>query len=141
MINKLFALTLFLFSMSFVCCSSDDESEQENVSQEEDVRYYVKYEMEMPSLHINVTKDISFVSENGSETFNTMDKTWEGTYGPLKKGTKLYLNVVSRSPTEYSYSQTNNHARIYVSRDKEPFVIKAEDTGKHDISLSYTIDF
>ncbi len=116
----------------------DDKIDNEK---EEDVRYYVKYKLDMPSLHINVRKTIRFVTENGVQSFDTMDMQWEGTYGPLKKGTKLFLECASHSQSEYNYSQTNYHGCIYVCREKEPFVIKAEDSGKHDISLLYFIDF
>lgn len=81
------------------------------------------------------TTAITFTSENGTETVTTTALSWDGTYCPLTKGTTIRMNVASKTSGEY------NHARIYVSRDKEPFVIKAEDAGNHDIALSYTIDF
>lgn len=117
-----------------VGCSKDDEPTAED-------SYYVKYEWQMSSQHSNIDKEISFITENGKQTFTTQSYSWEGTYGPLKKGTKVYLNCICKSPSEYSYSQTNNHARIYISRNKEPFVIKAEKEGKRNITLIYTIDF
>lgn len=117
-------------------CSSDNEKTLEN--ELDNTRYYVKYECELNTQHLNIVKTISFTTENGNETINTTDMSWEGTYGPLKKGTTVHLDC--QIPSNYQYSR-GNFARIYVSREKEPFVIKAEDSGKHNISLSYTIDF
>lgn len=54
--NKLFVLALVLFSMPFISCSSDDD-ENENIAQEEDVRYYVKYELEMSTLNVYAKKN------------------------------------------------------------------------------------
>lgn len=146
---KLLMLMLIasLACVCFVACgdSKEDEPEMPNQTetptQKEEVRYYVKYETQMPSKWTNTIKTITFASEKGKQTFNTTEKSWEATYGPLKKGEKVYLTIKSNSPDEYNYVQSYNHARIYVSRDKEPFVIKAEDEGRNDLTLVYTIDF
>ncbi len=116
--------------------SKDEESDDQQPTEE--ARYYVKYEWEMPS-NITMEKIISFTTEDNIESFKTTGELWEGTYGPFKKGVTIVFSCTSLD--DYKYAQTNNHARIYVSRNQEPFVIKAEDSGKHDISLSYTIDF
>ena len=60
----------------------------------------------------------------------------EATYGPVSKD---FVAQLECSVNNYNYSQTF-HARIYICRDKEPFVIKAEDEDK-TISLKYAIDF
>ncbi len=146
---KLLMLMLIasLACVCFVACgdSKEDEPEipnqPETPVQKEDPRYYVKYEAQMPSKWTNTIKTITFATEKGKQIVNTTEKAWEGTYGPLKKGDKVYLTIKSNSPNEYDYVQSYNHARIYVSRDKEPFVIKAEDEGQEDLTLVYTIDF
>ena len=78
---------------------------------------------------------ITFTTEKGQEKISKSGNSveWEGTYGPFKKGVSVSLDVTTA---------VNNHARIYASRDKEPFVIKAEDTQTNrPIQLSYKIDF
>ena len=80
---------------------------------------------------LDVTTVIA-VSDNGSST-----GSWEATYGPLKKGFTTYLKFVNQS----TYDLNQCHARIYVSREKEPFVIKAEESGVNSLNLSYQIDF
>ena len=125
-------------------CSSNNDSQDEVITPQEESRYYIKYEISSnskyqgsPSAHgISYELTISYTTEKGNET-NTLkgkyEYTWEATYGPFKKGTSVSLNISTA---------VNNHARIYASRDKEPFVIKAEDTqNNRPIQLSYTIDF
>lgn len=126
------------FVISFIACGSDEPKVPE---QTENTYYYIKYEIDMPSKWYNTVKDITYVSEKGEQSFSTTEKSWEGTYGPLKKGSKVYLKIKSNSPNEYSYVQSYNCARIYVSREKEPFVVKADDEGRKDLMLTYIIDF
>lgn len=152
--RKIKLLTLMLIAslacVCFVACGDNKEDEPEIPNQTEtpaqkeeveEARYYVKYEAQMPSKWTNTVKTITFASEKGKQIINTTEKSWEGTYGPLKKGDKVYLTIKSNNPDEYDYVQSYNHARIYVSRDKEPFVIKAESEGQEDLTLVYTIDF
>ena len=140
----LFIIISILGCINIISCGGDEPQEpQKPISpeQSDDNHYYVKYEIEMPSKWINTEKSISYASEKGDQSFRTTDKKWQGTYGPLKKGNRVYLIIKSNSPDEYNYVNSYNRARIYISRDKEPFVIKAEDEGRKDLSLTYTIDF
>ena len=139
-----FIMISLLGCINIISCGGDEpEDPQKPITPEqpEETRYYVKYEIEMPSQLINTEKSISYVSEKGDQSFKTTDKKWQGTYGPLKKGNRVYLIIKSNSPDEYNNVKSYNRAKIYISRDKEPFVIKAEDEGRKDLSLTYTIDF
>ena len=130
---------LFLFFLPFVVCgcSSDEEDTKQNV---EEHSYYVKYELEAFARSGLGTEKFaltySFTTDKGIKKETTSESAshkWEATYGPFKKGAKVILDVSSAQ---------HNHARIYVSRDKEPFVIKAEsDVEYSPISLQYTIDY
>ena len=84
----------------------------------------------------NFDQTYTFTTEKGTETIKKSGSyiySWEGTYGPFKKGDKVSLLVSSARV---------NHAIISASRNQEPFVIKAEKhTENKEISLSYTIDF
>lgn len=138
--GKNILLIITLFSLFLFGCSSDEDPMQ----QSEESRYYVKYEVYMPlgsGFESSTTREISFVTEKGKETITTSNESWEGTYGPLKKNTELYLSVEAKSGgirTNVEY-----YVRLSVSRDKEPFVLKGEQRGKAISSLytSYTIDF
>lgn len=141
---------VILFSLVTVSCSTDDDENDSSVpvsystdndEKDSSVRYYVKYEVTFNSQHINANRVIKFANENGIQTITLNQQTsgvsWEGTYGPVSKNFTASLECTT---DDYMY-RSNIHARIYVSRDKEPFVIKAENEDSRSISLSYKIDF
>lgn len=141
--NKYLWITSTLFLLFLICSCSNDEhttpQEEEKEEKKEDTRYYVKYEITSNTQHINAIKTITFSTDKGTKTIEltgSKNSEWEATYGPVSKDFVAHLEC---SVNNYSYSR-NFHARIYISRDKEPFVIKAEDDGK-TISLKSTIDF
>ena len=123
----------------FLSCSKDDD-DNDNVKQPvEETRYYVKYEVSCSSLH-NAKRTYSFSTEKGDQTVtseNHGSTKWEGTYGPVSK---MFFAKFSCTIDEKEQDCTC-HARIYVSREKEPFVIKAEGTGRKSLNISYQINF
>ena len=129
---KKFLLVIMALSFLLCACSSDDnDTPQKEEEKEEDVRAKTQ--------HINPIKTIKFTTEEGSKTIEltgSLTSEWEATYGPVSKD---FVAQLECSVNNYNYSQTF-HARIYICRDKEPFVIKAEDEDK-TISLKYAIDF
>lgn len=136
-------LIIILFSLFSSCKDESDEPTFPNSTEEkeEDVRYYVKYEIEMKTRWINTINTITFISDNGVQSFEAEgSKNWTATYGPISYGTKVYLKI-NRDGNEDYKSGGTNQARIYISKNQEPFVIKAEDSGNKDIYLSYSIDF
>lgn len=137
-------LLLFLFVFSFAMitgCSDDNPVDNETIGQE-DARYYVKYEMYMPIGGFTSQKtlrQITFVSENGEQILNTSNTKWEGTYGPFKANTQLYLKVEAiQGPVR---NDVESYVRLSVSYNKEPFTIKGEERGVavSSLSTSYTI--
>lgn len=146
--NLLLFFVTFMFSFAFVSCSKDNDNEkkepiatEEPVAIEEPARYYVKYEVSFTTPHINPTRVVTFTTEKGTQTINleqeTKTVTWEGTYGPVDKGFKASLEC---STPNYNYGGTI-HGRIYVCREQEPFVIKAEGERSSPLLLDYSIDF
>lgn len=142
--KKLLILSLIFISaftlMTLTSCSKDDGDSNFSV---EDVRYYVKYEVSFQTEFRNTVRHVAYTDEKGRHTltFSELGKEmeWNGTYGPVDKNFVASLNCSTEG---------NNidviHARIYVSREKEPFVIKAEgnNAANHKpLSLSYAIDF
>ena len=130
----------FLFLTTILSLTSCSSSEDSEIPQEE-ARYYVKYEVSFKTQHTNTTKDIKFTTEKGIEKISFTEKTktlsWEGTYGPVNKD---FIASISCNVPSYSYS-SEIHARIYLSREKEPFVIKAEGTEEYSLGLQTKIDF
>lgn len=125
----------------FVSCSSDNDAfiEEEEV---ENTRYYVKYKLYMPNGgYSNTSQRITVLTENGEKVFENHTSEWEATYGPLTKDTKVYIKVVSIGAP--ANSKIESYIQIFVSREKEPFVLKGEQkTFSGAISdIEYTIDF
>lgn len=123
-------------------CTTESELDKEpEVIPEESARYYVKYEVTFHTQHTNTTKNIEFTSDKGKENISftewTKSKSWEGTYGPVDKD---FIASIKCSVPNYRYD-CEIHARIYISREKEPFVIKAEGSGEYSLNLQATIDF
>ena len=142
---------IIIFSLLFygliLSCSKDDEQtipeepktedQAQNNNQEEEVRYYVKYEIEIKHDRADDTMSIEFTSEKGKEKVSGLAENWSGTYGPVKKGFKASL-ACSISTIGY---RKEIHGRIYVCREIEPFVIKAEGRKDGSLGIYYTIDF
>lgn len=132
--RRLFALPLLaMFSMSLSCCSDDEEASGGT--------YYIKYEMSASSIYSRVKKTITVQTDEGVKEYNTISNTWEATFGPVSKPFTAFCNCTLTNDEGYVWDNTNLHCRIYVSRNAEPFVIKAEDSGSKPITLSYKIDF
>jgi len=133
---KKYLLVIMALSFLFCACSSDNNDAPQ---EKEEVRYYVKYEVTAKTQHFNPIKTIKFTTEEGSKTIELTGSTtskWEATYGPVSKD---FIAKLECFVNNYNYSRTF-HARIYMCRDKEPFVVKAEDEDT-TISLEYAIDF
>lgn len=138
---------LLLSSLSMISCSSDKDDDilkDDTLKVEnevEDARYYVKYESYIPFLRSATnTQSIVCVTDKGEERFTTVKGEWEGIFGPVKKGTVLYINVVA---TGLINGKTDDYVRLSVCREKEPFVVKAEDRkiGAKTLRAEYVIDF
>ena len=133
------SILLSIFSILFYSsCSSDDN---DIGTPQESPRYYVKYEVSFHTQYLNTKRTISYTDEKGRQTNNiedwSRDVKWEGTYGPVDKD---FVASLSCSINDYG----DIHGKIYVSREKEPFVIKAEGSNlknSKELSLTYKIDF
>lgn len=135
----LFWIISLVCSMFFLSCDNDEDE----ISTAEGVRYYVKYEVRIRTQHTNTDKFITYTDDKGSQTIKISDwqteVNWEGTYGPVDKNFTATLDCSTAE-----YDNTSIQARIYISREKEPFVIKAEGSNapkKKRLLLGYKIDF
>lgn len=133
-------LLIALFPIITACSSDDDNTEQVNINEnspKDNDNYYVKYEVTngtMMSYYYGEIKQIKYKDVNKENNIQIEVGEWDGTYGPFKKGDKVYLNVRSTG-------RHNSNARISVSKNKEAFAIKAEERESNDIRLNYIIDF
>ena len=134
--NLYYLIVMMIMTMFVSSCTAESELDKEP---EESARYYVKNEVNVQNgWSSKTTHTISFTSEDGPASIVHEVKgfgsiKWEGTYGPLQKGDKVSLSAKNH--------QMDYHGRIYISREKEPFVIKAEGTGAETLNLQATIDF
>ena len=155
---KQFFIFALLVGLMYGCSREDDEcqlsnnnndntetgGQNENDNQEEDTRYYVKYEAYMPYAGFsatNATTNITFTTEDGIENIDVSGGKWDGIYGPFPKNSSLYLEV--RAGNSAVSNKVDSYVRLSVSRNKEPFVIKGETCGRGvtELKTSYTIDF
>lgn len=119
--------------------TSKEENNNDTPEKEENI-YYVKYEVYMKDASsAPITREIKFTLEKGEQTITTYNDSWTGIYGPFKKGAKLSLtakgNLVANTAESYII--------ISVSRNNEPFSVKAEEREKGGdlLSVNYTISY
>ena len=128
--TKLVSLLMIMATLCLVSCSSDGD---------DGGRYYVKYTISAATWHLDAKKTIKCNTQDGEKTLYVTDWEWEATYGPVSKSFKP--RIICTLPDGESLRNGQMKGRIYVSRDKEPFVLKAEGSDAKQISLSCNIDF
>ena len=154
--HKAFAFLLLiivsLFSlMVMTACGGDDEEDvtppvvkdedsdkPDQPKGKDDDNYYVKYEVQCGSQISSAAymeRILTYKDVNDEKKISINSFEWEGTYGPFKKGDKVYLYVITSQPAKY-----NTNARLSVSKNQEPFAIKAEERESEKIRLEYRID-
>ena len=125
--KKIILLLSFAAVMMMTGCGKDNEQD----SPENDVRYYVKYEVSVSSIYIGDLY-VDAKTEKGNQLFTTSSKLFSETFGPVSKG--FAASVTAHA----DYTITGGiYSSIYVCRGEEPFVLKA--TGSS--SANYVIDF
>lgn len=113
-------------------CSNDKDDDTQVQYPVENVRYYVKYEMHISQANSGAIS-INCISDKGSIYIKTQNSDWNAVYGPIDKNTELRINASYSGPV---YNKPDSYVRIYISRNNEPFVLKAEDRH-NDSSKSY----
>ena len=146
---SLFMLALMTLPMMVACGGDDDNDITDKTVQEandngnqketpsDNDNYYVKYEVtngKLVSYSKTSERHLRYKDVDKEKTI-TVTSEWEGTYGPFKKGDRVYLYVSSSS------ARYNANARLSVSKNKEAFTIKAEQTEVLSAGLVYTIDY
>ena len=124
-----------VFSISFGSCGEDEEifrlPDKEEVK-EEVAEYYVKYVANSQNRYFSIT-GVTVATDKGTQSYNyssSARKTWEQTYGPVKKGFRASITV---------NGDKIGNVEIYCCRGGEPFALKASRSGSG--SLQYTINY
>ena len=125
-LNKLVLISVILLSLGFSSCGDDDT-------------YYLKYEVKTSSRYVFSEIQVEITTENGVEK-RTVSPNWEGTFGPIRSSSEVILNVTYPGES-YVYKLTSFTGRISISKNNEPFVLKAEETAnQRPLSMSYKLD-
>lgn len=120
--------------------SKEEEKDNNTTPEKEENIYYVKYEVYMrDTSSVPVTREIKFTSEKREQAITTYNDSWTGIYGPFKKGAKLSLTAKGSLVT----NKVESYIIISVSRNNEPFSVKAEkrEKGGDLLSVNYTINY
>ena len=132
-------ISCLVLSLFLCCCSKDDDPSPSSSKAE----YYVKYEGTV-SRNGNygagsgayLDKANYIVStETGTQTFESKG-SFSQIFGPVKKGFTANFTI---DPIKTVTTYCN--AKIYVSRNNEPFALKANKMEEKTVSVSYTIDY
>ena len=135
---KKFIINLFLTTLfvgSFCSCNEKEpfvRLPDKEETKEEVAEYYIKYVANSLDRYISIT-GVTVTTDNGTQSFNYSNsarKTWEQTYGPVKKGFRASINVKGNKIGD---------VKIYCCRGSEPFALKASRSGSGQ--LQYTINY
>jgi len=127
----IFALGLItivvLTSLTVTSCSKNETDNGDEVNND---NYYVNYIIQAPGPYgrfSNWTASTpdGLYSNSGYQTSN-----WNQTYGPVQKGFRCNVQIGD-------YQGGTPTIEIHISKNEEPFTLKATETGA---SASYTID-
>jgi len=117
-------ITLFFIFLTLFSCEKDDT---ENTLSDS---YYVKYVIRGNGTY-NYFNIFSIKTAQGNQSFSGYQyHSWNQTYGPVEKGFTASVSAQGNVTTE-----------IYVSKNSEPFSLKASNSGSNSASASYTINF
>lgn len=135
-----FTLACLLFVLSLTGCKKSNDS------------YYIRYEVAAKSTHYETAK-IEVETDMGEKTISLTINPSSGTYyhlqncvnvfseqfGPVPKG--FIASINASIPNASSLTSASLEVAIYVSRNNEPFVLKASNSGSTSCNTSYTIDY
>ena len=143
--NYAFSIALAILVLSplfllFGSCSSPEEEPQQ--PEETLAHYYIKYEVSFPNVYSQIppTTSIRYVSENGEVSTSTQALSWDGTFGPFKPGTTVWISA-NCDMVKNLHTTIPSQARLSVCNGNGPFVLKAEmsKVQAETIYVSYTI--
>ena len=145
--ERIIWLLMLMFALILsTSCSKDEEKDLgTSINKEESNKstptnydnYYVKYEVRngiQISYATKTERTVTCKDVNKTVTVEVTTVPWEATYGPFKKGDKVYMTLSSSG-------KFNSICRLSVSKNKEAFAIKDELSHVTNGKLEYTIDY
>jgi len=115
-------LFLLLYSVLLISCDSDSKKDSPI---NEDVEYYVKYELKTSSRYIYNTVDVTLTTPSGDIEM-TVPRNWEATFGPFRKSGILRFSLTCFP--SYAYNTSTYQGEISISVGDRPFVLKSTKT-------------
>jgi hypothetical protein len=127
--QRIFILRLMTIStlaiLTFSSCSKEENDQVDNDN------YYVNYIIQAPGPYGRFSDWTASTPEDTYSNDGYQTRSWNQTYGPVKRGFNCRVQI--------GYYQGGTPTiEIHVSKNKEPFALKATTTGS---SASYVIDF
>lgn len=127
----------FILIWMLTSCDKDSNTIFSEPQNEND--YYVRYEATvttggLPYQYIEIYYNVT--TEKGIQKFVSTERTFNQTFGPLKKG---FATEISVDASNVPNSSCN--VKIYVSRANEPFALKATNIAERAVNTSYIIDY
>ena len=145
--ERIICVLMLMFALILsTSCSKDEEKDLgTSINKEESDKstptnndnYYVKYEVlngKQISYATKTERTVTCKDVNKEVTVEVTSVPWEATYGPFKKGDKVYMTLGS-------LGKFNSICRLSVSKNKEAFSIKDELNYVTNGKLEYTIDY
>lgn len=136
-LSRIATLRIFLvFFISFsISCSKECDCGDINNN---DDKYFIKYEASNSSKQQIISGDqaetsVTIMTPSGEKTYR-INKTFSETFGPFKYGDNTSISVINLTSR-----RANVYAKIYLSKNNEPFVLKASSYGENSTRAKYTI--
>jgi hypothetical protein len=130
--QSIFTVTLMSIStlaiFSFSSCSKEEIDNNQTVKND---NYYVNYIIKGYGTYGSFSNFTVSTPEGTYSYSGYQTNSWNQTYGPVKKGFKCEVQIGD-------YQHGTPTIEIHVSKNEEPFALKATVTGA---SASYVINF
>lgn len=124
-------MLIIVFSILTVYIFSSCKKEDKNGDTSANNNYYVKYVISGNGTYGHFSNWTATTPQGAYSNNGYQTRGWNQTFGPINKGFKCEVqigNYIGGAPS----------IEIHVSKNQEPFSLKATKTGS---SASYTVDF
>ncbi len=129
-----------LILSSFMILSVLNISCKKSNNQDNNDRYYVKYEVNSTSVYSGGKLNVTIQDKDSTQTFIINTKLpWETVIGPVEKGFTATLGVIKSGSTD---ATLRLYTQISVSVNNEPFVLKkidGSDVPRNSVNINYTV--
>ena len=137
-LQKYYLLLMLVIALPMLMSCSKDNDDKPFFDKGTDVQYFVKYEASSSSrsgygadIHVEYTSEDLKTQKYSKAVRIIKSVSWNGTFGPFKKGQVVTLSVSGSDIVS---------GRISIAADNAPFCTKKEGEGTYSLKLSYEIE-